>query len=115
VASRVYGFFRPIVLVLVLGFVRFLTVKGVNYQEHVTEYGVHWNFYFTLGGVYVLFSGLQVFGAFATSPVTAALLGVGYQIYLTYFGGEDFILHAPRDTLFEQNREGILSLFGACI
>ncbi|GLE07840.1 hypothetical protein PINS_up019249 [Pythium insidiosum] len=111
--SRCYAFFRPIALVLVLGVARFLTVKGVNYQEHVTEYGVHWNFYFTLAGVYLLFSLLQLLGgSWATSPLIAALLAIGYQVYLTHDGGEEFILYAPRDTLFSQNREGILSLFG---
>jgi phosphatidylinositol glycan class W len=100
----------------------------------VTEYGVHWNFYFTLGGVYLAYSLLHAFGKWATNPAVALLIligtslrpincsfptqqeahvvYVGYQLYLTHDGGEDFILYAPRDTLFEQNREGILSLAG---
>lgn len=33
-------------------------------------------------------------------------------MYLTQYDGEDFIVNAPRDNLFSQNREGILSLAG---
>ncbi|CAI5732603.1 unnamed protein product [Hyaloperonospora brassicae] len=111
-AQRCYDFLRPVALVLVFGIARFLAVKGVNYQEHVSEYGVHWNFYFTLAGVYLMYSFLRAFGNWATSPVVALSIALGYQVYLSRYGGEEYILHAPRDDLMGQNREGILSLAG---
>ncbi|KAG7399587.1 hypothetical protein PHYBOEH_008582 [Phytophthora boehmeriae] len=109
---KCYAFLRPIALVMVFAIARFLTVKGVNYQEHVSEYGVHWNFYFTLAGVYLVYSFLRVFGEWATNPAAALLIALGYQVYLSHYDGEDFILNAPRDNLFSQNREGVLSLAG---
>ncbi|CAH0488366.1 unnamed protein product [Peronospora farinosa] len=109
---RCYAFFRPIALVLIFGVARFLTIKGVNYQEHVSEYGVHWNFYFTLAGVYLVYCLLRAIGKWTTSPVVALGIAIGYQMYLSQYGGEEYMLNAPRDNLMNQNREGILSLAG---
>lgn len=46
-------------------------------QEHVSEYGVHWNFYFTLAGVYLVYSALQCLGKWATHPITATVILLG--------------------------------------
>lgn len=39
---------------LLLGVGRLVVIRTVNYQEHSSEYGVHWNFYLTLVGVWYL-------------------------------------------------------------
>jgi hypothetical protein len=49
-------------------------------------------------------------GRIPTRRVRAATSG--YQMYLSHYGGEEFVINAPRDTLFRQNREGIFSLAG---
>lgn len=40
---------------LILGLIRLISIKLLNYQEHMTEYGIHWNFFFTISFVKVLF------------------------------------------------------------
>ena len=44
---------RSVIPLIVLGCIRLVATRGVEYQEHVSEYGVHWNFFFTLAIVKV--------------------------------------------------------------
>ncbi|CAH1420955.1 unnamed protein product [Lactuca virosa] len=95
---------------LVLGFARLVFTSGVDYQVHVGEYGVHWNFFFTLAGVAVLTSLVNV------SPNYCGLLGslvlIGYQICLMT-GLNVYLLSAERGTdIISQNKQGIYSIFG---
>ena len=46
--SVVFRSLKSSLPLLVLGVMRFLSVKGTDYQEHASEYGTHWNFFFTL-------------------------------------------------------------------
>lgn len=98
---------------LVLGVIRLLSVKGLDYAEHVSEYGVHWNFFFTLAFlppfVAVFQSALNFIPSYAA---LAVMLGVSYQIFLESTDLKAYILTAPRTDLFSKNREGIFSFVG---
>ncbi|CAB9502037.1 anchored wall transfer protein 1 [Seminavis robusta] len=113
----------------IIGFIRLATNKGLEYQEHVSEYGVHWNFFFTLAMVTPLGSMLP------GNPnwIVPICLLAAYQVALTQYGGQEFIENAPRThcsstalaalageneillnlcTLFAANREGVLGCIG---
>ncbi|KAI8624766.1 GPI-anchored wall transfer protein 1 [Xylariaceae sp. FL1651] len=98
---------------LVLGVARLISVKGLDYAEHVTEYGVHWNFFFTLGllppFIAVSQSALKVIPSYAA---LAIILGVMYQVILESTSLKAFILTAPRTDMFSMNKEGICSFVG---
>lgn len=111
--TRLIRSFRHSLPLLALGVVRLLSVKGLDYAEHVTEYGVHWNFFFTLGFlppfVALFQSALAVMPSYAG---LAVLLSVGYQTVLETTGLKGWILVGVRDSLLSMNREGICSFWG---
>ena len=97
--------------ILVLGFARFFLTKGVNYQEHNSEYGLHWNFFFTLGFLPPFVTTLSFLRRFAPFSVLATMIAAGYQLALCQ-GLQDYILDAPRVDLLSANKEGICSFAG---
>ncbi|KAJ9451102.1 GPI-anchored wall transfer protein 1 [Diplonema papillatum] len=101
--------FNALPLVLI-GAVRAVLVKTVNYHEHVTEYGVHWNFFFTLGLIPLL---AFPFVRFAVPMIPAAVvLASVHQWWLASFGGTAYLLAGERSGLVELNKEGLFSLPG---
>ncbi|KAH9053158.1 GWT1-domain-containing protein [Lactarius vividus] len=97
--------------VLALGLVRVLLVKGTQYPEHVTEYGVHWNFFLTLALVPVLRVFLHPL--FTTVPISllGLLVALAHQLSLSA-GLTSYVLDAPRQSLISANKEGLVSLTG---
>ncbi|KAK2627411.1 hypothetical protein QTJ16_003377 [Diplocarpon rosae] len=112
-STRLHQSLRPSLPLLILGLIRLYTVKGLDYAEHVTEYGVHWNFFFTLGLLPPFVALFQSLFAYIPSYAgLAVLLGVAYQAALEFTGLKAFVLTGPRGNLLEQNREGIFSFGG---
>lgn len=111
--ARLYASMRHSLPLLVLGVIRLYSVKGLDYAEHVTEYGVHWNFFFTLALLPPFVALFQ--SAFEVIPSYAALailLGAVYEIVLNTTDLKAYILTAPRTDLISKNREGIFSFLG---
>ena len=96
----------------ILGFVRLYVVKKVDYAEHVSEYGVHWNFFFTLGLLPPFVAVFQLIPPLLRYEIIPHLMIIGYQCILYYSRLTAFILTAPRVDLITQNREGIFSFVG---
>jgi hypothetical protein len=89
-------------IMLVIGFGRILLTKYVGYQEHVTEYGTHWNFFFTLGLIPLVFSVQKKFINVKDLKNLALGILVFYEIALN-LGLEKYILEAPRTDLISMN------------
>ncbi|KAL4880175.1 GWT1-domain-containing protein [Aspergillus karnatakaensis] len=113
-AQRITRSVRHSIPLLVLGLIRLYSVKNLEYAEHVTEYGVHWNFFFTLG---FLPPFVEIFEGLATIipsyEVLSLAVAVLYQIALESTDLKGYILVSPRGPgLLSKNREGIFSFLG---
>ncbi|MCJ1479612.1 Glucosaminyl phosphatidylinositol (GlcN-PI) nositol acylation protein [Lambiella insularis] len=113
IRSRLYTSVRHSAPLLVLGLVRLYSVKGLDYAEHVTEYGVHWNFFFTLALLPPFVAVSQSLSSMIPSHAILALLWASaYEVLLDLTPLKAYVLTAQRTGLFSKNREGIFSFFG---
>ena len=111
--SQLRAAFRASLPLLALGFIRLYSVKGLDYAEHVTEYGVHWNFFFTLALLPPFVALLQCVSAVVPYVGLVSILISGlYQALLEFTRLKAYILTAPRMELLSQNREGVFSFWG---
>ncbi|EMR11196.1 hypothetical protein PNEG_00788 [Pneumocystis murina B123] len=94
--------FKQSYMFFVIGFIRILITKATNYPEHVTEYGVHWNFFFTLGFLSLSLSYL----------VIIALLSICNELLTRTQHILTYVLNAPRTNLISANKEGLFSFIG---
>ncbi|XP_073049962.1 uncharacterized protein At4g17910 isoform X1 [Primulina eburnea] len=102
--------FRSTSPLIILGFARLISTSSVNYQVHVGEYGVHWNFFFTLAAVAILSSVFNVSTSYC--GILGSFILIGYQALLS-FGLNQYMLSETRGVdIISQNKEGIFSIFG---
>ena len=125
-----------------LGGARMASVAAAGYQEHVSEYGTHWNFFLTLGflplvvGAYnrVIAAACAVLGRDGSSSndkdrggtddgdaatassggglAAGCLLLLLHQVLLSRGGVTEFVMSPHRRSLLEGNKEGIVSSLG---
>ena len=112
---------RRMAPLVIMGVLRLVTHKGIEYQEHASEYGIHWNFFFTLAFLHAVVPFLP-----GPSNVLPLLLMSLYQAFLSYGGGQEWIEGGSRKCaplpsgsepspfchVFASNREGILGCIG---
>lgn len=118
------GLTKRILPLLFMGTVRFVTNNIVEYQEHVSEYGNHWNFFFTIAAMSPLASIMSLPTRWSSfNWVIASMIMAIYQVALLHFGLQEYVQEAPRScqepynhnfvcNLFAANREGILGCVG---
>jgi glucosaminylphosphatidylinositol acyltransferase len=106
------------VAVLLLGVGRLIVVKALNYQEHTSEYGTHWNFFVTLFFIWAITDSIHMCCVFMkwnqdyVLPVISLVTLVCYQYLLLSTPLTEYIFNTPRVSFISHNREGIFSLFG---
>lgn len=101
---------RSISPLVLLGFARLISTLGVDYQVHVGEYGVHWNFFFTLAAVSILTSIIRIHPKYC--GIVGMLVLAGYQVWLN-FGLNEYLTSDERSAdIIGQNKEGVYSIFG---
>jgi len=100
-------------VLLILGLIRLISIKYFSYVEHISEYGVHWNFFLTLCfmkliGNCLLFVTKNVLGLIFVTLVFHEV------ILLRYFQFDNYLIESNnlRRNFLDANREGIFSLSG---
>ncbi|CAK9812814.1 GPI-anchored wall transfer protein 1 [Anthophora plagiata] len=104
---------RSCIPLLILGFGRSVAIEVLGYQKHITEYGIHWNFFITLAFV-------KLFTSSITSTINSRysllsgiwILGM-HEYILSTKGLKEWVLSdRPRNDFVSANREGVVSVPG---
>uniref|UniRef100_A0A0N4ZNF0 GPI-anchored wall transfer protein 1 n=1 Tax=Parastrongyloides trichosuri TaxID=131310 RepID=A0A0N4ZNF0_PARTI len=97
-------------LLFIIGIFRTISVYFINYHSHTSEYGIHWNFFITMGCVIIL---SNVIGRHIGVKTIVFSLILNW-ILLRFFKLQEWGLcnDNSRDNLISANKEGIISVLG---
>ena len=76
----------------------------------MSEYGVHWNFFFTLGFLRLLHAVFVIPSKY--SGIAAIVITILYEVVLIYGGTEFIVSDRPRTNFISMNKEGLFSVVG---
>lgn len=97
---------------LLMGSARFFITQQIDYQVHVSEYGVHWNFYITLAMTKILCTLILQFVG-PNYSLMIAVVAIGIHELILCSGIQEWVLsNVARQDFLTANREGITSLLG---
>uniref|UniRef100_A0A224Z1A0 Phosphatidylinositol-glycan biosynthesis class W protein n=1 Tax=Rhipicephalus zambeziensis TaxID=60191 RepID=A0A224Z1A0_9ACAR len=103
---------RGSVALVILGMVRLFMVTVLNYQNPVHEYGVHWNFFFTLASTRILTSLVYATVPIHKDWVIAVALACAYEACLLFTPLAPFLDSDDRSGFLAANKEGLASIAG---
>lgn len=97
---------------IILGISRFFVTNQIDYQQHISEYGVHWNFFITLAITKIFGTIIMSILQSPDNSKYAAIVVVVIHETLLQLGFADYVMNSKRDNFLSANREGIISCMG---
>ncbi len=101
---------------MLIGVLRLISLKSTNYVEHVSEYGIHWNFLFTIVAVKCMAVPFKIL--IRENSIKAFFFALMVAFYYQYFLNAKnlsaYILSDKRNStsFVDSNKEGIFSCVG---
>ncbi len=116
-SHKFYGNLRKSVILIVLGLLKQYFVSMTNYHTHVSEYGLHWNFFMSMGIVQMVCGTLTCkIGQRLSLPLGLTLIGL-FEFWLQKKSIYQWIfsltmVQRQRSGFVIANLEGFVSLIG---
>lgn len=108
--SVLKGNTKFVLILLSLGMARYYSLKQLDYHEHVSEYGVHWNFFFTLAICKFLSTLLLLM--FPQALLLSIIVMIVHEVLLCSVLQDWVFSDTKRTNFINANREGISSSLG---